>query len=149
MPDHQVQGLYEASAAARAQLSEERQRVQDHVDAMIKRVELARKEQQTQLDKRTALESIIRKQHGTLVAAAEKFLVEALATLKTESEGNEIELDKEVDARYVVQSLSPELGSVLFCVRSLVEALVTLKTESQGNELEQGARQGGRARARR
>ena len=48
------------------------------------------------------------------MAAAEKFLVEALATLKTESEGNEIELDKEVDARYMVQSLSPELGSVLF-----------------------------------
>ena len=36
------------------------------------------------------------------MAAAEKFLVEALATLKTESEGNEIELDKEVDARYMV-----------------------------------------------
>ena len=62
--------------------------------------------------------------------------MEALATLKTESEGNEIELDKEVDARYVVQSLSPDFGSVLFCVRSLVEALVTLKTESQGKEVE-------------
>ena len=36
-----------------------------------------------------------------------------MATLKTESEGNEIELDKEVDARYVVQSLSHEPCSVL------------------------------------
>ncbi|XP_076453023.1 uncharacterized protein LOC143288431 [Babylonia areolata] len=81
--DHRTKELMDACREARQQLREDKDRLQGTVSAMIQQSDEARKNMKTQTDMRTALESIIRKHHLTLVGAAEKFLVESLACLKS------------------------------------------------------------------
>ncbi|KAL8591569.1 hypothetical protein ACOMHN_055536 [Nucella lapillus] len=114
---HKILELSDACLGARQQMKLQQERVQGALDNMTVQLETAKKEQEAQLDKRTALESLIRKLHGSLMAGAERFLVEALATLKSSSEGLEQSLHGQVlDRTHIADTLGDlknHLGNVL------------------------------------
>ena len=112
---HQTQELSEAAGEASIQLSQDEVRLQDAVSQMMPQVEAARKEQQALREKTAAVETQIRTRHAVIVAAADKFRDEELASLNS-----------------VTQDMDSEAAADLAGKQEKLDTLLDLQQELEG-----------------
>ncbi|XP_070204733.1 tripartite motif-containing protein 3-like [Littorina saxatilis] len=111
---HDTKDVCEAASQAQAQLKRDEVRVQEAVSRMTERVTADEAERQAVQDKKAAVKSTIRGKHATLVAMADKFRDDSLASLNT-----------------VTTQLDTRLTNDLHCQRDKLQQLSQLQQRLQ------------------